>query len=178
MASIIGFEREARNKPACVRMHMLVAAGSATFVGAALMNTILWNLGDVNRVAAGVASGVGFLGAGTIMKKSDDTISGLTTAAGIWLVSAIGFAVANGYWYIGLLITLLGVVIQFGALFFLEPQFYADMRERFNGRRYNEAIEAAENDDEGQEVLPSEDEENVLVEAEQAGTSEGTKKAS
>lgn len=120
LPSLIGFEREAKNKPASVRMHMMVAAGSATFVGTALMNTVLWNLGDVNRVAAGVASGVGFLGAATITKK-EDRIDGLNTASGIWLVAAIGFTVANGYWMIGLLVTLLAVVTQFGALFFLTP---------------------------------------------------------
>ena len=65
LSSIIGFEREAKNKPANVRMHILVGSGSATFIGVALLNTHNWQLGDVNRVAAGVASGVGFLGAGT-----------------------------------------------------------------------------------------------------------------
>lgn len=68
LASLIGFEREAKNKPANVRMHILVGSGAATFVGVALLNTHNWQLGDVNRVAAGVASGVGFLGAGTIFK--------------------------------------------------------------------------------------------------------------
>mmetsp|Transcript_11740 Transcript_11740/g.18066 ORF Transcript_11740/g.18066 Transcript_11740/m.18066 type:complete len:170 (-) Transcript_11740:210-719(-) len=100
LAAIVGFEREASKKPACVKMHMLVAASAATFVGVALLNTQKWQLGDVNRVAAGVASGVGFLGAGTIAKK-EMQVSGLITAAGIWLVAGIGFAVANGvlvYW--------------------------------------------------------------------------------
>jgi len=68
LSSIIGFEREAKNKPANVSMHILVGSGAATFVGVALLNTHNWQLGDVNRVAAGVASGVGFLGAGTIFK--------------------------------------------------------------------------------------------------------------
>lgn len=154
---------------------MLVAAGSATFVGTALMNTILWNLGDVNRVAAGVASGVGFLGGGTIWKK-EDSIEGLTTAAGIWLVAAIGFAVANGFWYIGLLVTLLGVVVQFGFLFFLAPQFYRDLWEKCHGRSYGDAVEA-ENADAAQDTPLVADEENVEVQ-QQSGAAEGTKKAS
>lgn len=74
LASVIGFEREIRNKPATVRMHILVGAGSATFVGVALLNTYEWNLGDPNRVAAGIASGVGFLGAGTIFKVSAEKV--------------------------------------------------------------------------------------------------------
>ena len=108
------------------------------------MNTILWELGDVNRVAAGVASGVGFLGAGLIAKREDRT-DGLTTAAGIWLVAAIGFTVANGFWYIGLLVTCLALMIQFGALFFLTPGFYRDLWEKWHGTSYEEAIEAENN---------------------------------
>lgn len=131
LAAIVGFEREASKKPACQKMHMLVAAGASMFVGVALLNTQKWNLGDVNRVAAGVASGVGFLGAGTIAKK-DDKVSGLITAAGIWVVAGIGFAVANGYWYIGALTALLAVVIQFGVFFFLSPKFWIDMRQKFD----------------------------------------------
>mmetsp|Transcript_35686 Transcript_35686/g.72974 ORF Transcript_35686/g.72974 Transcript_35686/m.72974 type:complete len:123 (+) Transcript_35686:279-647(+) len=111
-------------------MHMLVAASAATFVGVALLNTQKWQLGDVNRVAAGVASGVGFLGAGTIAKK-EMQVSGLITAAGIWLVAGIGFAVANGYWYIGVLATALAVVIQFGFFWFLSPTFWKDMMQKF-----------------------------------------------
>ena len=130
LAAVVGFEREASNKPACVKMHMLVAASAATFVGVALLNTQKWRLGDVNRVAAGVASGVGFLGAGTIAKQGMQ-VSGLITAAGIWLVAGIGFAVANGYWYIGILATSLAVVIQFGFFWFLSPKFWNDMRQKF-----------------------------------------------
>mmetsp|Transcript_35687 Transcript_35687/g.72978 ORF Transcript_35687/g.72978 Transcript_35687/m.72978 type:complete len:163 (+) Transcript_35687:58-546(+) len=130
LAAIVGFEREASKKPACVKMHMLVAASAATFVGVALLNTQKWQLGDVNRVAAGVASGVGFLGAGTIAKK-EMQVSGLITAAGIWLVAGIGFAVANGYWYIGVLATALAVVIQFGFFWFLSPTFWKDMMQKF-----------------------------------------------
>ena len=138
------------------------------------MNTMLWNLGDVNRVAAGVASGVGFLGAGTIFKRNDH-VEGLTTAAGIWLVAAIGFAVANGYWYIGLLITALAVVIQFGFFFFLSPQFYRDLWEKFHGRPYADPIED-ENADAAEED-PANDQETA-AEVEQGGPGEGTKKAS
>jgi uncharacterized membrane protein YhiD involved in acid resistance len=78
-------------------MHMLVGTGAAAFVGTALLNTHAWTLGDVNQVAAGVATGVGFLGAGTITKKGNE-VTGLTTATGIWLVAANGYDVANAYW--------------------------------------------------------------------------------
>jgi putative Mg2+ transporter-C (MgtC) family protein len=83
-------------------------------------------------VAAGVAYGVGFLG-GIIAKREDKT-DGLNTAAGVWLVAAIGFAVANAYWYIGLLVTCLALVMQFGALFFLTPGFYRELWEKWHGR--------------------------------------------
>lgn len=130
LAGLVGFEREFKNKPANVRMHCLVGAGAATFVGVALMNTNLWRLGDVNRVPAGVASGVGFLGAGTIF-KINDRVSGLTTAAGIWICASIGYAVAAGYWLIGIFVALLVLVVQFGFLFFLSPHFWQDFREKF-----------------------------------------------
>ncbi|KAL9185396.1 hypothetical protein ACHAXT_003173 [Thalassiosira profunda] len=81
-------------------------------------------------VPAGVASGVGFLGAGTIFKIHDQ-VRGLTTAAGIWIVAAIGYAVAAGYWYLGILVTLLVLIVQFGVLFFLSPRFWKDVREKF-----------------------------------------------
>lgn len=153
-----------------------MAAGSATFVGTALMNTILWELGDVNRVAAGVASGVGFLGAGLIAKREDRT-DGLTTAAGIWLVAAIGFTVANGFWYIGLLVTCLALMIQFGALFFLAPRFYRDLWEKWHGTSYEEAIEAENNANVAQEAVAS-DEENADTQEQAEDSTEGAKKAS
>mmetsp|Transcript_35806 Transcript_35806/g.78407 ORF Transcript_35806/g.78407 Transcript_35806/m.78407 type:complete len:224 (+) Transcript_35806:35-706(+) len=148
LAALIGFEREAKNKPANVKMHILVGAGSATFVGVALLNTMEWRLGDVNRVPAGVASGVGFLGAGAIF-KIHDKVTGLTTAAGIWIVAAIGYACAAGYWFVAILTCVLVLLVQIGLLFFVSPHFWRDLKKTFQ-MRYDMELspeEAAEHEE-------------------------------
>lgn len=108
IGGLIGFEREQRDKPAGIRTHALVAGGAALFVGVTLL---LWAGHeaeaeqapriDVSRVIAAVVTGVGFLGAGSIIRYGS-TVKGLTTAAGIWTVAAIGVALAFGYWWLGL----------------------------------------------------------------------------
>jgi putative Mg2+ transporter-C (MgtC) family protein len=85
---IIGKDREAKGKAAGVSTHCLVISGSMLFT----MLSLLIN-GDPSRIAAQIVTGVGFLGAGIIMKKEDQTIGNLTTAAGIWFSSAIGMAI-------------------------------------------------------------------------------------
>jgi putative Mg2+ transporter-C (MgtC) family protein len=90
LAGAVGWEREIHGRPAGVRTHMLVALGTMLFseVGAAFG-------GDPARVAAQVVTGIGFLGAGTILRTGGE-IRGLTTAASIWAVAAISMAVAAG----------------------------------------------------------------------------------
>ncbi len=97
LGGVIGFERERRNKPAGLRTHMLVAAGTTAFTLASM-----YGFGgaprDPSRVAAQIVSGVGFLGAGTIFRSGSE-VRGLTTAATIWLVAALGMLVGTGmYW--------------------------------------------------------------------------------
>ncbi|NIM05511.1 MAG: MgtC/SapB family protein, partial [Armatimonadetes bacterium] len=86
---LIGLEREFRGQAAGERTHALVALGAAAF---ALISPRGFPGGDATRVAAGVVTGIGFLGAGMILKKEGEKIEGLTTAAGIWAVGAIGLA--------------------------------------------------------------------------------------
>lgn len=102
LGGLIGLEREYRAKEAGFRTHFLVALGSALFMivsaygfeGAMTLEGHRW---DVSRVAAQVVSGIGFIGAGTIIfRKSDGVVSGLTTAAGVWVVAAIGLACGGG----------------------------------------------------------------------------------
>lgn len=103
LGGMIGLEREYRSKEAGFRTHFLVAMGSALFMivsaygfGGVQMDdaTSRW---DVSRVAAQVVSGIGFIGAGTIIfRKSENVVSGLTTAAGLWVVAAIGLACGGG----------------------------------------------------------------------------------
>ena len=95
LGGILGFEREAKGKDAGVRTHMLVCMGAAMFVLVSQQAGVL--AGDMSRVIQGVIAGVGFLGAGTILKSEDEQrVKGLTTAAGIWLTAAVGVAAGMG----------------------------------------------------------------------------------
>ena len=96
---------------------MLVAGGAALFiVVAVLLSEGLERLGtesakiDVSRIAAGIVAGVGFLGAGAIITR-DDRVSGLTTAAGIWITAAIGTAIGFGLWIVGIGSTIAVLVV-------------------------------------------------------------------
>lgn len=110
LGGILGFEREQRGKSAGMRTHMLVAIGAALFVltpqQAGVSNA------ELTRVLQGLIAGVGFLGAGTIIKRSGaDDVTGLTTAAGIWLTAAIGVAAGLGREATAVLSTALALVI-------------------------------------------------------------------
>ncbi len=110
LGGALGFEREQKGKSAGLRTHMLVAIGAALFV------LIPQQAGvpdaDLSRVLQGLVAGVGFLGAGTIIKGSgDEEPKGLTTAAGIWLTAAIGVAAGMGRESTAVLSTLLALVI-------------------------------------------------------------------
>ncbi|CAG2152811.1 Protein SrpB [Cupriavidus campinensis] len=110
LGGLIGFEREAAGKAAGLRTHMLVALGSALFVLVPLMAGM--PVADMSRVLQGVASGIGFLGAGAIIKlNSEEDIQGLTTAASIWTVAAIGVACGLGRESTAVVGTLFGLVI-------------------------------------------------------------------
>jgi putative Mg2+ transporter-C (MgtC) family protein len=97
LGAVIGIQREHAGKPAGLRTHMLVALGAALFVIAPLEFGM--SPEDLSRVIQGLATGIGFLGAGAILKlREEREITGLTTAAGIWLTAAIGVAVGLGRW--------------------------------------------------------------------------------
>lgn len=110
LGGIVGYEREHKGKAAGLRTHMLVALGAAIFVLVPLQNGM--QVGDLSRVLQGVIAGIGFLGAGAIIKLSDEReIRGLTTSASIWMTAAIGVACGLGREAIALLATLLAIVI-------------------------------------------------------------------
>jgi len=110
LGGLIGYERETAGKAAGLRTHMLVALGSALFVLVPLQAGV--PLADMSRVLQGVASGVGFLGAGAIIKlNSEEDIRGLTTAAGIWMVAAIGVAAGMGREATAVVATVFALVI-------------------------------------------------------------------
>ena len=116
LGGAIGLEREYRAKEAGLRTHFLVALGSAVFMivsaygfdGAMNTPEHRW---DVSRVAAQVVSGIGFIGAGTIIfHKSENVVRGLTTAAGLWVTAAIGLACGGGMYVLSIASTVLVLV--------------------------------------------------------------------
>jgi putative Mg2+ transporter-C (MgtC) family protein len=104
--AVIGIQRERAGKPAGLRTHMLVSAGAAVFVMAG--GEFGMNPDSVSRVIQGLITGIGFLGAGAILKNYDKReVEGLTTAAGIWMTAALGVAVGLGRFGLALVATLL-----------------------------------------------------------------------
>jgi putative Mg2+ transporter-C (MgtC) family protein len=96
LGAVIGLERQREHKQAGVRTHMLVALGAALFTLVPLEAGM--KVSDLSRIIQGVATGIGFLGAGTILKLSDThEVKGLTTAASIWLTAAAGMAAGAGW---------------------------------------------------------------------------------
>lgn len=95
LGAIVGIQREQTGKPAGLRTHMLVALGAALFVLAPVEAGM--DSDDLSRVIQGLATGIGFIGGGAILKLSEEReIQGLTTAAGIWMTAATGVAVGLG----------------------------------------------------------------------------------
>jgi putative Mg2+ transporter-C (MgtC) family protein len=105
LGGLIGAQRELQGKAAGLRTHMTVSLAAATFVMVALETS--GGSSNLGAVIQGIATGVGFLGAGTILKKSsDEDIQGLTTAATIWLTAAIGVAAGAGHGWLAFFVVL------------------------------------------------------------------------
>ena len=108
LGALIGLEREVHEHPAGMRTHLLVSLGSAGFT--ALSIYAFPSPGaDPARVAAQIVTGIGFLGAGAILKQGV-TIHGLTTAASLWVAAAVGMAAGAGAWVTALTITVIAIV--------------------------------------------------------------------
>jgi putative Mg2+ transporter-C (MgtC) family protein len=107
LGAAVGINREMRLKPAGLRTHALVALGSAllAFIGlsmvptAGLANRVFMDLTATSRILQGIIAGVGFIGGGVILRRDDNRgVHGLSTAASIWVVAAIGIATGLGLW--------------------------------------------------------------------------------
>lgn len=127
LGGLIGMERESVNRPAGFRTHILVCMGSTLVMltGIFLFNNYrgLTNL-DPARLGAQVISGIGFLGAGTILREGL-TVKGLTTAASLWAVACIGLAIGSGFYLGAIVATLFVFVILF---FFSKFEIYVSKR--------------------------------------------------
>jgi putative Mg2+ transporter-C (MgtC) family protein len=114
LGGALGYERAAAGKAAGLRTHMLVSLGSALFVVATDQTGA--SPADMTRVVQGLATGIGFVGAGSILKSPEQhTVHGLTTAASIWLTAAVGMAVGTGALWLPVFGVVLALVIL-GAL--------------------------------------------------------------
>lgn len=117
LGGIVGYERERAGQPAGLRTHMLVALGAALFV--IVGDEFGMDSADLSRVIQGIATGIGFIGGGAILKlAAEQEIKGLTTAAGIWMTAAVGVAAGLGRWgsaAVGVLLTwiILSLVFRF-----------------------------------------------------------------
>ncbi len=114
LGSIIGLEREITNKSAGLRTQILVCLGSCVFTILSIYGfataVTLYPLGDPSRVAAQIITGIGFIGAGTVLRQGF-TITGLTTASTLWIVAAIGMACGCGKIGLAVIATLIAVII-------------------------------------------------------------------
>lgn len=108
---VIGFERTTRYKEAGIRTHAIVALGAALLMLISKFGFPESGGTDSARIAAQIVSGIGFLGAGMILVRRN-TVSGLTTAAGIWTTSAVGMAIGAGMYVLGIATTIIVVTIQ------------------------------------------------------------------
>lgn len=110
LGGLLGYERQRQGKAAGVRTHMLVAMGAALFV--LVPQQAGMAIADLSRVMQGIITGLGFLGAGAIIKhRSEEDVQGLTTAAGVWMTAAIGIACGLGLEATAALSTLLALIV-------------------------------------------------------------------
>ena len=140
LAALIGLEREMDRKPAGMRTYGLVGMGSAAFT---VIGVLVFGAGDpASRVGQGILTGIGFIGAGTILQMKRQIV-GLTTAAGLWVAAAIGMAIGGGLYTIGIG----GALVLFLVLQFLNPRFLVRVgvatQEDSQGRRSEQAPKAA-----------------------------------
>ncbi len=111
LSGLIGLEREFKHKPAGLRTNILVGLGSTLIMLTSIFAGV-FNDGDPTKIASGVITGIGFIGAGLII-QGGDKVHGITTAATIWLVAGIGLAVGIGFYSAAIVATVIALVILY-----------------------------------------------------------------
>jgi putative Mg2+ transporter-C (MgtC) family protein len=114
LGGILGLNREIALKPAGMRTHALVALGAAlaTITGLALMAPPGNDASAPGRIIQGLVAGIGFIGSGVILHRRDNhTVEGLTTAASIWVIAAVGVAVGAGLWRASTIVVLISLIL-------------------------------------------------------------------
>lgn len=116
LGGAIGLEREITGKPAGLRTNMIICLGATVFTLVTVRLGMEAGAADAGgRIAAGIVTGVGFLGAGALLQEGSG-VHGLTTAASIWLVASIGVARGVGYYILATLVTFIALVVLCGLL--------------------------------------------------------------
>ncbi|MGI9516525.1 MAG: MgtC/SapB family protein [Pirellulaceae bacterium] len=112
LGGVVGIERRIHGRWADMRTHMLVALGAATFVVLALSTVTNGEERDPSTIIQGIAAGIGFLGAGTILKLTDQMeVKGLTTASAIWLSAAVGTAAGLAQYQVAVVATVVSLIV-------------------------------------------------------------------
>ena len=142
LGAAIGLEREIRGKGAGIRTHLLVALGSALFMIVSMYAFPDAGKFDASRVAAGVVGGLGFLCAGIIMKNRH--ISGLTTAAGLWVTGAVGLAMGGGMFEVSVLTTVVMILCMEAANLFPSSMGDRQINAILSGSRQEDVSAAIE----------------------------------
>lgn len=128
LGGLVGFDREQKMKSAGIKTNMLICIGATLYTAVSLLNQqAAGELADPNRIAAQIVSGIGFLGAGAIIRGGKGHIVGLTTAATIWVVAAIGVTIGSGYPVVAVIFTLTILVV----LRFLNPIYKLLEKEKY-----------------------------------------------
>ena len=136
---IIGFERSSRRQVAGLRTHILIAVGATCLMLLSIWLPQQLNGGDPGRIAAQVVSGIGFLGAGAIIRLGND-IKGLTTAASLWLVAAIGMTIGAGM-YIAALTAEVLALVALVLLNQIERKIFPEIHNKLLEVHYNHSDE-------------------------------------
>lgn len=107
LGAIIGIEREIHHKPAGIRTHMLVSLGSCLFT---IVSIYDFNM-DPARISAGIVTGIGFIGAGTIIvEREREKVVGITTAASLWVTAAVGLTTGAGSYVLAIIASILAFI--------------------------------------------------------------------
>lgn len=135
MGGMIGLERGSKNQPAGFRTYMLVCLGATVVMMTNQYISDIYKMGDPSRLGAQVISGIGFLGAGTILVTKRNQVRGLTTAAGLWSAACLGLAIGIGFYegalIVGVAILLIMTVLQKVEYFFREHSKFLRLYTNF-----------------------------------------------
>lgn len=123
LGGMLGYERGRKGRPAGLRTYLVVCLGSCLAMMTGVYLTNMTGSGDASRIAAQVISGIGFLGAGTILVTRQNQVKGLTTAAGLWAAACVGLALGAGF-YSGAVLGFFAIWISLSVLSFIDNRIY------------------------------------------------------